>query len=347
MDDLLISADSHVMEPVDLWRRALPAALKDSAPTYPDYPVGTGLGAHPGGQDPHLRVGEMAQDGVSGEVLYPTRAMDQFGLPDAALQEHCVRIYNDWLSDYCRVAPERLYGIGMISTYTMAHAVSELERCKQHGLRGAMIWQVPPPELAFTTDHYDPFWAAAQDLELPVSLHIVTGAPYGPRNVLMERTAANRLAYSVNLRLLHGMNALSDIIASGVLERFPRLKIVLVENEVGWLPFVLNQWDKYATRYTDPRMFQSSLTMLPSEYFRRQVFVTFFNDPLVRTLGQDLDWVADNCMWSSDYPHPNSTWPRSREVIARDLGEFTSEAQTRLVSGNVTRLYGLPQLVAA
>ena len=119
-------------------------------------------------------------DGVSGEVLYRSLAMDQYGIEDAAIQEASFRVYNDWLIEYCAYAPDRLFGVGMIATYDMQAAVAELQRCKHAGLRGAMIWQVPPDELSFASDHYDPFWEACQSLGMPVSLHILTGKPYPP-----------------------------------------------------------------------------------------------------------------------------------------------------------------------
>src|SRR5439155_14692881 len=117
--------------------------------------------------------------------------------------------------------------------------------------------------------------AAAQETQMPINLHILTGAPYTPR---AAGTGAPRVAFramrgAVNQKLLYASNALSDIICSGVLERFPRLKIVFVENEISWIPFYLAQYDKYWSRGMD-----SPLKMLPSEYFRRQVYATFFND---------------------------------------------------------------------
>ena len=145
---------------------------------FPEREVGGTFQAHPGGWDPHERVKEMAVDGVSGEVLYPSFALDLFGLQDAALQEACFRVYNDWIMEYCSVAPDRLYGVACIPTYDIDHGVVELERCKTAGLPGAMVWQAPPPELSFATDHYERLWAAAQDLEVPISLHILTGQPF-------------------------------------------------------------------------------------------------------------------------------------------------------------------------
>jgi predicted TIM-barrel fold metal-dependent hydrolase len=130
---------------------------------------------------------------------------------------------------------------------------------------------------------------------------------------------------------------LFDIVFSGVLERFPGLKIVLVENEVAWIPFLIHEWDKFYVRHSPEHPI--SLSKLPSEYVNQQVYATFFSDP---TGGQLLHWWgADTCMWSSDYPHAASTWPHSREVIARELGHLPSDVLRKVLRENVTRLYDL------
>ena len=134
-EELLISADSHVIEDPHFWQNRLPAALKDQAPVFHEREVGGLFQAHPGGWDPHERVKEMAVDGVSGEVLYPSFAMNLFGLQNAALQEACFRVYNDWILEYCSVAPDRLYGVSCIATYDIDHGVGELERCRKAGRR--------------------------------------------------------------------------------------------------------------------------------------------------------------------------------------------------------------------
>lgn len=337
-DELLISADSHVIEDPLLWKKRLPRSFQDQAPVFPELKVGGAFQARPGGHDPKARVSEMQQDGVHGEVLYPSFCMDLYGLTDAALQEACFRVYNDWIIEYCAAAPDRLFGISNLSCYNIANAVKELERGKKAGIRGAMVWQIPPAAFPFHGDHYDPLWAAAQEMDMPISLHILTGEPYPFPRPVSSRVAHEYFPHVVNEKLLYAANALSGLIAGGALERFPRLKLVLVENEVSWLPFVVSQFDKYASRGN----LQSPMKMLPGEYFQRQVYGTFFNDPpSSMLLGQ---WGTKNFMWSNDYPHPNSTWPNSRDVIQRDLGHLPVEAKTRLLSQNVKELYNLPQI---
>jgi predicted TIM-barrel fold metal-dependent hydrolase len=337
--ELLISSDSHVMESIDLWNERLPAGLRERAPSYEMFRESNPSAAHPGGNDGRERVKEMMVDGVSGEVLYPTVAMDQFGIKDPALQEACFRVYNDWLIEYCSAGPKALYGVACISVYNIENAVKEMERCKKAGMRGVLIWQVPPDVYSFASNHYEKFWAAAQDLEMPVSLHILTGEPFAPGELIARvgrSSGLENLRNSVNVKLLYVTNALLDIIGSGVLERFPQLKLVLVENEISWIPFILSQWDKYSAR---GGRFTTAMKMLPSEYFKRQIYATFFNDAPIRQLLSD--WGYDNCMWSNDFPHPNSTWPHSREVIERDLGHLPANLRAKLVSENVTKLYKL------
>jgi predicted TIM-barrel fold metal-dependent hydrolase len=343
---LLISADSHVTEPVDLWQKRLPKAMRDQAPVISRSRETAGHSketlnkSRPGGTDPNLRLGEMSQDGVSGEVLFPTLGLRLYALEDAKLQEACFRAYNDWLIEYCSVANDRLFGVATIPVYDIDAAIEEMERTRNAGMVGAMVWQVPPPELPFSSDHYERFWAAAQDLEMPVELHILTGFDYS-RNLSGDRGGpleAHR--GSVNLKTAGAMNTVMDIIFTGVLERFPKLTVNIVESEIGWIPFVLQQWDYYVQRFgstgaDSPRPLP--ITMLPSEYFERQMSATFFNDPVG---GRILEWWGeDNCMWSTDYPHPNSPWPHSREFLQRNLGHLPKPTIEKLVRDNVARFY--------
>ena len=293
-DDLLISADSHVIEDPQLWKKRLPGAFQDRARVFPELKVGGQFQARPGGHDPRARISEMAEDGVSGEVLYPSFALDLYGLTDIPLQEACFRVYNDWIIEYCSAAPDRLFGIGNLSCVNISNAVKELERCKAAGLRGALVWQAPPSDFPFHGDHYDPLWGAAQELEMPISMHILTGEPYPFPRQSPIRIAHIYLPHAVNDKILYASNAICGLIAGGALERFPRLKFVLVENEISWMPFFLSQYDKYLSRGN----LQSPMKLSAGEYFERQIYSTFFNDPPSRMmLGE---WGTKNCMWSND-----------------------------------------------
>jgi predicted TIM-barrel fold metal-dependent hydrolase len=327
----IISADSHTIEPEDLWLKNLPSSLKGK---YPNFPKRNSPGEKAGGWDPKARINEMEVDGVSAEVLYPTLGLRLFALEDAELQEACFQIANDWVIDYCKAAPGRLVGIPMISLYNIQNAIKELERCKKAGLVGCLIWQVPPKHLSFTSDYYDPFWEAAGEMNMPVNLHILTGFNYSR----FERKGLDTYRTAVNDKLTDAANTLFDLVFSGVLARFPRLKIVYVENEVAWLPFFVHEWDKYYVRFKTkvPLPFMKKL---PGEYVNEQVYATFFSDPsggqLMNRFGQDT------FMWSNDYPHAASTWPNSRKVIAEELGHLPKDVLRKVVRENVIKLYDL------
>jgi predicted TIM-barrel fold metal-dependent hydrolase len=333
-DEIIISADSHVMEPSELW-----ACLRDSygdrAPRFPERRSGEGFERRPGGTDPHERLKEMLVDGVSSEILYPTRALWLFGLEDADVQEACFKVYNDWLIDYCKVAPRNLVGVPAISVYDINHAVRELERCTKAGLRGALVWQIPHVDLPLSSSHYDRLWAAAQDLGAPVSLHTLTGRKLGDSKHTTKGVENYRR--SIKTKLNDALDALFNLIFFGALVRYPKLKIVFVENEIGWIPFLLQQWDEYYRRFHQDEPLP--IDMPPSHYFNRQVYATFIKDTVG---GHNLErWGMDNCMWSSDYPHSNSTWPESRKIIERDLGHLSAETRTKILCGNVSKLYDL------
>ncbi|HLG69176.1 MAG TPA: amidohydrolase family protein, partial [Chloroflexota bacterium] len=263
----LFSADSHVSEPLDLWTERLDRRFRDRAPHaeererngqieqvwifgegFEPHRLGVGIAAaasdqerqefrnratyadaRPGGWDPVQRLEDQDQDGVDGEVLHTTLGFRLFWLEDAELQRACFRVYNDWLAEYCAHSPERLIGLALISLNDVAEGVRELERCAKLGLRGCMIWNSPPDRRPYSSPEYDPFWAAAQDLGTPVSLHALTGHH--------ESRIPLRSVFFITSTYHEVERSLTEIILSGVLERCPRLQVVSVESQAGWIPY--------------------------------------------------------------------------------------------------------------
>ena len=221
----LISADSHVFEPGDLWVERMDKEFKDRAPrilnNIPGQPgsyfvieglgagnVSQGLGvgktpeelaelmevtyddARPGGSDPAERLKDMEIDGIDADVIYTTLGFRLFWLDDAALQRECFRVYNDWLVEYCSHAPKRLAGLASISLYDIGDAIKDLRHYAKAGLKGAMIWCSPPADRPYSSPMYDPFWAEAQDLNMPISLHSITGV--GPESRFVMNDPSDR-----------------------------------------------------------------------------------------------------------------------------------------------------------
>jgi predicted TIM-barrel fold metal-dependent hydrolase len=364
--DKLFSADSHVSEPLDLWTARLDRKFRDRAPHaevreqdgqpqelwvfegFEPHRLSVGIAAaaapgdrqtfrtrgsyadaRPGGWDPVERLKDQDVDGVSGEVLHTTLGFRLFWLEDPELQRACFRVYNDWLAEYCRHSPRRLVGLGLISLVDVGLGVAELERCARIGLKGAMIWNSPPDDRPYSSPEYDPFWAAAQELEMPVSFHALTGHHE-------SRIPLNSVFFIMST--YHEVErTLATIILSGVLERFPRLRLVSVESQAGWIPYFLQRLDHAGKTRKD--FYPTRLSLTPRDYFHRQVCATYIDDPLaIRGLALIGE---DNLLWSSDYPHNASTWPRSREIVDRDFGHLGPEVRRKVVRGNVMKLYRL------
>jgi predicted TIM-barrel fold metal-dependent hydrolase len=369
----LLDADSHVSEPLNLWQERLPAKYRDKAPRmlkeHEGKPgawwlieegrephnviLGFGAnktleelqqflkgfsyaGAHRGGWDPAQRVKDMDQDGVTGDVLYTTLGFRMFWIRDAGFQRACFQVYNDWLAEFCSYSPKRLKGLGLISLYDPKQGAEDLEECAKKGLAGGLIWASPPDELPFYSEVYNSFWTTAQELRMPLSLHEFAGF----ERIYWESTPEKRTV--ANAVASHEVETtFATFILSGILERFPRLRIISAELNCGWLAYFLHRMDR-AFDSRGARLqgspFPTKLTMRPSEYFRRQLYATFIDDPY--GLAHRHEIGVDNLLWSSDFPHSATFWPHSREKIAEDFQGIDEEDKRKILCENVAKLYG-------
>lgn len=358
-----ISADSHILEPWDMWADRIAPEFKDRAPRVVEAPDGNGhifvcegrsegriraLGTpyavqkeqgaegRSGGYDPIARIKEMDTDGVEAEVLYPSMGMRIYSIPDEKLQAACFRAYNDWLAEFCATDPKRLYGIALIPTYNIDVGVRELKRAAKMGYRGAAVWGTPPVEsLSFQGNHYDPLWEVAVDLGIPISLHAFTGVDRPITNFLINYT-----------HLVHLIpETLVTLVFSGVFERFPDLKVISVENDIGWVPYLIQRME-YGYRRKRGRhggTFPSGLT--PREIMQRNVRLTFMTD---RVGLANLEFMSpEMLMWATDYPHDDSTWPESLSLMREQFEGIDTALRDKIVFGNCNDLYhmgleGLP-----
>jgi predicted TIM-barrel fold metal-dependent hydrolase len=362
----IISADSHFVEPPEIWTDRIDREFKDRAPRLEKDPAGrSGLflvcedllptggsaffaaGVTPEDlpavmaqgyeaapehtRDPVARLAAQDRDGVSAEVLYSSYGMQLFHIVDGRLRAACFRAFNDWAAEYCNHDTSRLCGTGLIDLGDVDEAVHEVQRIAGKGLRGAMIWAEPPSDRPYSHPDYRPFWAAAQDLDMKLSLHSLTS-----RRPDADPGAGDIVYRSVVLYQEVG-RTLADLVLHGVLERFPRLVFVSAENEIAWLPFHLWRMDQLAEKLRP--LSGSNLPLPPSEYFKRQVFATFIEDPL---LSSTLSYLgAGNVMWSSDFPHLASSWPHSHDFVDATLAGATTEERRLIAHDTVARLYGI------
>lgn len=267
-------------------------------------------------------------------MLHTTLAFRLFWLEDHKLQRACFRVYNDWLSEYCDYAPRRLVGVSLISLYDIDEARAELRRAANLGLRGAMIWLSPPTgSPPYSSPIYDPFWAEAQDLDMPLVLHENTGGAesrHSPSSYWDEQQSLGPIVRPHEVQRTLGM-----LILSGVLERFPRLKVVSTENGTDWLPWFVGRVER-----SRGGSYPTKLSLRPVEYLRRQIAFTYIDEP--QTVPNRDAIGVDNLMFATDYPHSASTWPRSQEIVERDTTGAPPEDRRKLVHDNVLRVFSIP-----
>ena len=372
----VISSDNHVIEPPDLWTSRADARFKDRVPQIvreengvdwwycdgrkrvsvqpgtqagvrfeaPEELVldsGTFDDVRLGGYIPAEHIKDMEIDGIDISIVYPTTSLTLYSVPDGELLTYMFKIYNDWVAEFCSAYPKVLKGIAMINVDEVEEAVSELQRCAKLGFVGAMITVYPPAERPYSLPIYEPLWAAAQDLQIPLSLHIGT-----------NRLGTNRLGPGQEFDILSNTpwffsnvdywvrESLGQMIFTGVFERYPKLQVGSVEMELSWVPHFLDRMDYvYTQRQTEITPYRFKEDMLPSDYFHRNVFLGFQEDAFgIRC--RDIIGV-DSLMWGGDYPHPESTFPKSREILEEILVDCTEEEKAKIAAGNSARVYNL------
>ena len=376
----VISADGHTVEPPDMWQRFLPSEFQDRAPRVvkdpkggdaweyvpgaPPVPLGlvTNRGLYgkryedlewygetfesirAGVFDAKARIEEQDIDGVAGEVLYPSqRMMATFmAQEDDAYHLAGVDAYNAWIrADFMEVAPERLIPMAQMPGVDTPAAVRALHDAKQAGFRGVVISAWPSGGARLSPDD-DPFWAAAEEASMPIHIHDNVSQA-GKRTAAGKQATARHAARQVGLADMGGpvgeaSLVMSELIYDGVFDRFPALTMVAVETGAGWVPHWLEHMDDH---YWRNRVWtESSLEMLPSEYFRRNWKITFIREPFTMRVRH---WIGvPNLMWSSDYPHHRHDWPYSRRVIEETMAGVPDEERRLMLHDNAALLYNLP-----
>jgi uncharacterized protein len=279
--------------------------------------------------NPKLRLEDLDRDGLWASVIYGPLAL---GLPidDPGLQAACCAAWNDWaVEEFNATAPERLSLLAFLPGHSPAAAAAELERSAARGHRGAIVD-------VFSIDvgdrEWDRLWAAAEHTGLPISFHLKDGT-WSTLSYRLGRWQSAAFASVLPLQL---DEPLATMIFCGALERHPALRLVLAESGVGWLPYFLARMDLEWENLRDK--IRDAPQVAPSELFRRQVFATFEEDALGAQLIPLLG--ADSCMWASDYPHTDSTFPHSLQAIEETLGTLSAADREKITATNCAAVYG-------
>jgi predicted TIM-barrel fold metal-dependent hydrolase len=377
-DQIIISGDSHFAEPPDLFETRLPKRLRDRAPrvvreSLPDgregeffmvenlEPAGVAgimgagradmadanrigyAGAPRSVWDPAERLKEQDRDTISAEVLYSSWGMFLFSLDDDDLRVECFNAFNDWAGEYCSYESNRLKGLGLCDVTDPVRAVAQLEQIKRVGLSGALITGSPEDDRPYFLDDYEAIWTAAANLGLPLSMHILTGAK-GKGGIKHARIQPNgkpspaALVHYVTNVLGELQASLGNMIASGVFDRHPDLKLVMAETDVGWQPHFIYRMDHFLDTGHGRYLTQQRRT---GEYFADNIFSTAqFETTGLRFAVEQLG--ADHFMWSTDYPHFDCRYPEDRRLIGTILADGFSDHDAQLIlRGTAAALYGI------
>lgn len=365
----LVSADSHIVEPPDLWTTRMDRRFRDRAPRIvmdekSDYFVCEGSARSGGGigllatrpkyadpdhdfgfegkwtdvveaaYEPGPRIAELDREGIEAELIYTSFGLSMYMIADLDFQVACMRAFNDWLADFCSDSPRRLFGVAMIPTDDIDAGVAEIERAARLGLRGAMISITQDNGGGYLVPAYDRLWSAAEDAAMPLSLHVAASKEgfVSSGNVMADFSCA----------FTPTMYAVAGMIFSGLFDRHRKLKVLSVENDAAWPLGILERMDD---RYEHDKAWASRGNFIssgrkPSEIFREHVGATFMRD---RTAILNRELIGrSNIMWGSDYPHFDGAWPDSAGDLADQFEGVSPEDQRRIGRGNVIDFYDLP-----
>jgi len=381
----IIDVDTHVTETPELWTSRAPASIRDKVPhivtaangtqrwvvgsgkaiASPGMSATAGVGSfkhppksfeqmHPAAYDAKARLKYMDEMGIWAMVMYPNvggfGAQQFLKLDDPELMLTCVRIYNDWQTEWASADSRRLLPITSIPFWDVAAAVKEIRRCAAMGHKGILFTGEPQyyGQPLIGDPHWNPLWEVAVELDLPISFHIGSGdmaeglvktrvATYG------RMAAFTELAVDIFLR--NGMQ-LNDLLMSGVLVRYPKIKFVSVESGIGWIPFMLEAMD-YQFKGNSVTEEHPEFDLLPSEYFARNVYACYwFEQTAPRRL---IDKVgADNIMFETDFPHPTSLYGEEvHACIKSGLSDCEESVRRKILWGNGQKLYKVADPTAA
>ncbi|MEX2081373.1 MAG: amidohydrolase family protein [Dehalococcoidia bacterium] len=375
----VVDMDSHYTEPPDLWTSRAPAKYKDLVPHVertdagdqwvvdgdkPFGPLGYTVVRLGGGKergiaslatfeeldvaawDPKERLNLLDRLGIYQQIVYPNVA--GFGsehfmdIPDRGLRLSCATIYNDAVAEIQAGSGGRLFPQAIIPFWDIDEAVAEVRRINDMGLKGVAMLDRPQEfGLPYLNEpHWAPFFATCEELQLPVNFHIgVLPVQTSQRAVWPMQSMQRMLAVSSIALFMDNFKVITNLIFTGVLERYPNLKFVSVESGIGWIPFLLEAMD-YQFEEAVPSD-REGLTMLPSEYFRRQMYASFwFEDFGPRAA---IDFIgAGNVMFETDFPHPTCLYPKAQEHIVEVLTDLDPETRRKILRNNAAEVYHLP-----
>ncbi len=319
----------------------------------------------PGAFDPKARLAEVAIDDIQQSVVYPTLMLGLPGFPDAEFAEAQASAYNRWVAEYCGYAPTRLFGVAVVPQQDVERSLRVIKEAKQLGLVGVFLRPNSSVDGTYFSDaSYDPIWALCQELDLAIGFHpyLAADMPGACRNLhfwnyrapggkvdfveAMSQspiTSLHNIFFSQALSNVYDMmTTIAITIGGGVLERFPSLRVIFLEANGGWIAPFLERLDHHHEIFGWD---VPALTMKPSDYFKRQCWISFDPDESFLKVTAEHPLVgADRIIWASDYPHPDAKIPGVVDELRQAMTGLSHDAQARIFGLNAVELYKLPEV---
>ncbi|HXY93949.1 MAG TPA: amidohydrolase family protein, partial [Acidimicrobiia bacterium] len=304
---------------------------------------------HVGAYDPKVRLEVMDDSGIDAQVIFPSTiglgGQHLAQAADAELSLLAIHLYNDAQAEIQAESNERLLPLPLMPAWDVDASVVEAERVAAMGARGVNMTSDPQdlgaPDLAST--EWDPFWEVCTELQLPVHFHIgasVTAETFRGKYHWPSQALNTQLALSGTLLFVGNARVVANAIVSGVFDRHPDLKMVSVESGVGWIPFILEALD-YEMAENAPDEF-AKLKKLPSEYFRSNLYATFWFENNRNKLPELIEAVGeDSILFETDFPHPTCLYPKPLDTIAAKMATLPPETQRKIYGENARKLYRL------
>ena len=289
------------------------------------------------GDHPQAMLQAMDREGIDVSIIFRTLASHVIGVDDLDpnLSAAVCRAFNNWLHDFCKTDPERLKLAALMPMHDVQRAVQEARRCVEElGALTLILSNHPVNQKPWYDRYYDPLWAEAERLQVPVSFHGIQMAyqDHISRRYMDNFALAHAAAHPVELML-----ALGSLLTGGVFERFPELKAAFLEGSCSWVPWWLWVLDERVEKFGDDEKFP--LSMKPSDYFQRQCFVSV--EPDEELLKYTIDAIGDdNIVISSDWPHDDSAYPLAIDTFLKIDG-VSDDSKRKILWDNCARLYGL------
>ncbi|MEE9248248.1 MAG: amidohydrolase family protein [Dehalococcoidia bacterium] len=289
----------------------------------------------PGGYDPHVRVKVMDEERIDKTLVYPSLGLVwEAECLDPKLAAANCRGYNNWVFDFCGPYPDRLIAVAHIPTLDIEEGVRELRRAAKRGAKAAMLSGTTPNRLPYGSSYFDPLWAEAQDLDIPITIH-PAGGPTSISSHLYPRQEDLTTWWVFVYEADEVKMQFTTFFNEGTFERFPNLKVVVLESGIGWLvPWIDRMDDKF-----DVNGFTTPMKMRPSEYFQRNCWIAMDpDDRMARFSIEELG--SDRFLWAYDYPHSDSVTDPIRK-LEENLAPLPEDDQRKVSGANALELYHL------